>query len=133
MSRISFTELLGKMQHLLLRNEARAKASSRSVITPVTRLAVTLRFLAGGSYQDICFAWGVSKTAFYDNVVWPTLTALDSVLLLGFPHNDPDAIRAHRAACGIPWKITMTMSDDYDDMRCMFAHAKEQVDLAHSM
>jgi len=35
---------------------------------------------AGGSYLDICFAWGISKTAFFSDVfekgvVWPVLMA----------------------------------------------------------
>jgi hypothetical protein len=56
----------------------------------VTRLAVTLRWLAGGSYIDLCFAWGVSVASFYgeNGVLWPTIEALDDHLKLGFPLKD---------------------------------------------
>jgi hypothetical protein len=45
--------------------EQKAINSSGSAISPTARLAVTLRFLAGGSYLDLCFAWAISKSAFY--------------------------------------------------------------------
>jgi hypothetical protein len=63
-------------------------------ITVRTRLAVTLRWLTGAVYVDICFAWGVSHSVFFSErgVLWPTIEALDSVLPLGFPVNDAFAI-----------------------------------------
>ncbi len=48
-------------------NERFAISSSGSSISAMTRLAVTLRFLAGGSYLDICFAFGVAPGSFYAN------------------------------------------------------------------
>ncbi len=39
-------------------NEVKAFNSSGGPITLKTRLAVSLRWLAGGSYLDLCFAWG---------------------------------------------------------------------------
>ena len=42
-------------------------------INNVTRLAVTLRWLAGGSYLDICFAFGISTGTFFlkwRNLMW---------------------------------------------------------------
>jgi hypothetical protein len=38
-----------------------AKVSSRSHISNETKLYCTLRWLSGGSYLDICFAWGVGR------------------------------------------------------------------------
>ena len=32
-----------------------------------TKLAITLRWLAGGSYLDICFAFGISQGTFFKN------------------------------------------------------------------
>jgi hypothetical protein len=53
-------------------------------------LAVTLRWLAGGSYLDICFAFGVSTGSFYrsDGILWGTFAAIDNNLEIGFPLND---------------------------------------------
>jgi hypothetical protein len=39
--------------------------SSGSIVHPIIRLAITLRFLAGGSYLDICFGYEISVSAFY--------------------------------------------------------------------
>jgi hypothetical protein len=63
-------------------------------ITVRTRLAVTLRWLAGGHYVDLCFAWGVGKSTFFSErgVLSPTIEALDAVHKLGFPINDAFAI-----------------------------------------
>jgi hypothetical protein len=48
--------------------------SSGSSITPKTKLAVALRFMAGGSYIDIGFAFGIAYRSFYtdDSVLWGT-------------------------------------------------------------
>jgi hypothetical protein len=54
-------------------------------IMPEIRLAITLRWLAGGSYLDICFAFGISRGTFYkDNgVLWGTIGAIDDFLIIG--------------------------------------------------
>jgi hypothetical protein len=70
----------------------------RNMYPPIplrTRLAVTLRFLAGGIYIDICFAWGISKTSFFSDrgAVWPTIEAIDKVFTLKFPIDDRDALK----------------------------------------
>lgn len=92
--RDSFYELVENIEIKLIRNEVRAKSSSGSSINTITRLAVTLRWLAGASYLDLCFAWGVSKTSFFGErgVLWPTNEALDELLQLGFPLNDEYAL-----------------------------------------
>lgn len=66
-----------------------------SFIPVVTRLAVTLRWLAGASYIDLCFAWGISKTVFFSErgVLWPTIEALDGLLSIGFPIDDDFALQ----------------------------------------
>jgi hypothetical protein len=51
--------------HMRPRNEQKAINSSGSAISTKTRLAVSLRWLAGGSYLDICFAFAISHTSFY--------------------------------------------------------------------
>jgi len=72
------------------RNEAKAENSSGAPIVLKTRLAVTLRWLAGASYLDLCFAWGVATSTFYhaDGVLWPTIAAIDAAFELGFPVGD---------------------------------------------
>ncbi len=67
---------------------------SGSHFTSRTRLAVTLRWLARGSYLDICFAFGISYTSFYSDrgVLWPTIEELDKLLTLSFPLKDNAAL-----------------------------------------
>jgi hypothetical protein len=90
----SFDELVRLLDPVLKKNEDFAILSSGSVISTATRLAVTLRWLAGGSYIDLCFAWGVSKTSFYSHrgILWPTVHALDNLLTLGLPLNDESVL-----------------------------------------
>lgn len=67
-----------------------AEFSSGSAICITTRVAVTLRWLAGGSYIDICFEFGVARGTFYQDggVLWGTLLAIDRHLMISFPFND---------------------------------------------
>ena len=71
-----------------------AVLSSGSSISVRTRLAVTLRWLAGGSYLDICFGWGIASSTFYSDrgALWPTIQATDVLFELGFPINDINAL-----------------------------------------
>jgi hypothetical protein len=54
----------------------------------------------GGSYLDLCFAWGVATSTFYhpDGVLWPTIEAIDAAFDLGFPFNDMSRLEA--LSCG---------------------------------
>lgn len=63
--------------------------SSGSPISSVTKLAATLRFLAGGSYLDICALFGLDATNFFAKhyVLWPTIDAIDRKLSLGLSLN----------------------------------------------
>jgi hypothetical protein len=72
-------------------NETKAFNSSGGSIPLKTKLAVTLRWLAGGSYLDLCFAWGVAFSTFFhpNGVLWPTLEAIDQAYSLGLPMDDP--------------------------------------------
>jgi hypothetical protein len=94
--RATFVELVEILDPHLRRNEEQAMRSSGSVIPTETRLAATLRWLAGGNYIDICFAWGVGKSTFFSErgVLWPTIEALDQILDLGFPLNDLEALQS---------------------------------------
>jgi hypothetical protein len=89
--RPTFDEIHGKIAPFLRsRNEVKARNSSGSEIPVRTRLAITLRWLAGASYLDLCFAWGISSSSFYSRrgVLWPTISAIDKAFSMGFPIND---------------------------------------------
>jgi hypothetical protein len=82
LNRDGFNFLLEKIEPLIGgTNEQQAKNSSGSVITPTIKLACTLRYLAGGSFHDICFGWGIAKSTFYSDgvggIIWPTIDAID--------------------------------------------------------
>jgi hypothetical protein len=64
LDRDSFYELVEVLNNKIQRDAMKAACSSGSPITTVTRLAVTLRWIAGGSYIDLCFACGVSVASF---------------------------------------------------------------------
>lgn len=95
LSRVGFSELLSLIEPFMHdADEVMAKRSSGTAISKRTKLYATLRYLAGGSYLDICFAWGLAKSTFYSTcpekgVLWPTLEALDQALpTIGLPVHD---------------------------------------------
>ena len=59
-------------------------------ISAETRLAMTLRWLAGGSYLDICFAFGISIGNFFRStgVLWPTIEAINEELSIDLDLTD---------------------------------------------
>jgi hypothetical protein len=73
-----------------------AISSSGSPISKATTLYATLRYLAGGSFYDICFAWDIGKSTFfasdYHGVLWPTIDAIDKALFIGLPVNDKETL-----------------------------------------
>jgi hypothetical protein len=61
MKRSSFDKLYLAIESLLYTpNNSMARRSSGSSISKLTKLYCTLRWLADGSYLDICIAYGVS-------------------------------------------------------------------------
>ena len=88
--RATFDVVLSGMESDFTINATKAGNSSGEPISLTTRLAVSLRWLAGGSYLDLCFAWGVGTSTFYaeKGVLWPTLVALDSIFSMVFPAHD---------------------------------------------
>jgi hypothetical protein len=57
-------------------------------ITPF--MAVTLRWLAGASYLDLCFSFGIVSATFYhpNGVLWFTLLAINAALKMGLLVDD---------------------------------------------
>lgn len=96
MTRAAFDALLLKIEPFMpVRNERMARISSGSVITNKTKLCCTLRWLAGGSYLDICWGWGIAQSSFFsaDGVLWPTMEAIDEAFQIGLPVNDADELQ----------------------------------------
>ena len=91
----TFEELLNQLRPYLQKNLRYATNSSGSSISVRTRLAVTLRWLAGGSYIDICFAWGIGYGTFFSSrgVLWPTIEAMNELFEIGVPIHDEIALR----------------------------------------
>jgi len=94
--RRTFEELVTKLTPILQKNLVYATNSSGSSISINTRLAVTLRWLAGGSYIDLCFAWGIGHSTFFSDrgVLWPTIEALNNLFDIGVPIYDEAALTA---------------------------------------
>jgi hypothetical protein len=81
---------------MMAKNLQKACNSSGSPVQLKTRLAVMLRWLAGASYLDLCFAFGISSSTFYhaDGVLWPTVQAIDEAYTIGFPFGDVDRMES---------------------------------------
>ena len=85
MPRERFDELQALIEEDIKKDPGMAGRSSGSVINAQTRLAVTLRFLAGGSHLDITALYGISLKNFFNvkyGVLWSTIDALDKHLPL---------------------------------------------------
>ncbi|KAJ1398427.1 hypothetical protein B484DRAFT_304153, partial [Ochromonadaceae sp. CCMP2298] len=92
LDRPTFYLLLGLITPQLQGCEAQARRSSGSAVSPTIKLATALRFLAGGIYLDLAFAFNIS----YKHVtqyVWHTVEAIDRVLNnIQFPLGDEAAV-----------------------------------------
>ena len=90
LDRPTFELILEKIHNRINREETYSISSSGQPISTTTRLVVTLRWLAGGSHLDLCFAWGISKTSFFMDrgVLWPTIEAINATFSIGVPIGD---------------------------------------------
>ena len=94
MSRRAFQNLLDKVSPELSVDENQATRGSGSPNLPQTALAATIRWLAGGSYLDICALFGLDFHNFFNRnyVLWKTITILDNVLTLGINFSDDEEL-----------------------------------------
>ena len=85
-----FNKLLRRVSPNMKDDTRPSNLRSNAFIPKKTKLAATLRWLAGGAYQDICFAFGIAPSAFYadEGVLWGIMTALDKTLVIEFPTTD---------------------------------------------
>lgn len=93
LSRKAFYHLHGLIKtEISPRSPQKAINSSGSPISSVTKLAATLRFLAGGSYLDICALFGLDPNNFFSKhyVLWPTIEAIDRIVPLGLSLKSDD-------------------------------------------
>jgi hypothetical protein len=86
MCRESFQKLQNLIEPYVATDVFQGSRSSGSSITSTTKLAVTLRWLAGGAYQDIASLFGVSIMNFFHprGPLWTTFDAIDKAIKLGF-------------------------------------------------
>ena len=84
MTHESFVILLDKIRPHLPVPDEQMGALRGGIILPELRLYATIRYLAGGSYSDICFFCGISVAAFYSSV-WTTINAINKAIEIKFP------------------------------------------------
>jgi hypothetical protein len=72
----SFEKLESMLRPRLQKDNDMALRSSSGAIEPSVRLAITLRFLAGGSYLDLCDIYKCHRSTMY-SVVWDTVSAIN--------------------------------------------------------
>eukprot|EP00918_Siedleckia_nematoides_P007840 GHVU01017073.1.p1 GENE.GHVU01017073.1~~GHVU01017073.1.p1 ORF type:complete len:405 (+),score=31.62 GHVU01017073.1:240-1454(+) len=87
MNRVSFEALVARLECRLRQDATRSRQRSwTDPVTPATKVACTIRWLAGGSYHDIRRVYRMSKTHFYD-VVYQVIDAIndDPGLEVHFP------------------------------------------------
>lgn len=88
MNRQTFQTLLTLIREDISRNEEMGMRAGRPVVAPDTRLAVTLRMLAGASYSDIQASYHVGRSTLYE-VFKTTCNALMKRLQLpGLPQTE---------------------------------------------
>jgi DDE superfamily endonuclease len=84
MSHESFVKLLSMIKPHISNPDVRMGALRGGVILPELRLYATLRYLAGGSYTDICFFCGISTSMFYSSV-WEVIHGINKAIRIKFP------------------------------------------------
>ena len=86
----SFMDLVRKLKpHLSVKSEAQARlAKWGELIQPETKLAIALRYLAGGDPKDLKIIYGVSRSYTY-RCLWLVVHAVNCRLAVEFPIDDP--------------------------------------------
>ena len=96
MSRATFDSLEGKLMDFWEEMDVdQAMRSSGAPISLRSRLACTLRWMAGGSYIDICFEFGIAPGSFFteNGVLWGTMKMLDDCFEIGFPFTNNNKLK----------------------------------------
>jgi hypothetical protein len=94
MTRANFESLLRLLEGRLYCNQEMARRSSGAAISPSTRLAITLRLLAGSSYIDVILGFNVSTAAVYANAHHVVQRINEVLPLPGIPFHDSGKLHA---------------------------------------
>jgi hypothetical protein len=89
MSYDSFCRLLEQIKSNLVVPDEKMAALRGGQIIPELHLYATIRYLAGGSYSDICLFCGISVPAFYC-ILWRTIHAINKAITISFPTTPED-------------------------------------------
>ena len=92
----AFSKLCEELRPLLQKNEEMAARSTPGgAISPEVRLAISLRYLAGGSYLDLCDIYNCARSTMYE-VVWDTVDSINKTpsLALNFPSTQAECAAA---------------------------------------
>jgi hypothetical protein len=89
MSYDSFCTLLDRIKSHLFESDEKMAALRGGQIIPELHLYATVRYLAGGSYSDICLFCGISVPAFYC-ILWRTIHAINKAITITFPTSAED-------------------------------------------
>jgi hypothetical protein len=91
----SFQELLGYIREEISVGDSSMAAIRGGQIIPEIRLYAVLRWLAGGSYTDILYFCGISRSSFY-HVLWSTIHAINQCIQLEvkFPRTTDECLEA---------------------------------------
>lgn len=90
----SFCKLVGYIRERTLVQESMAQLRG-GIIIPEIRLYAVLRWLAGGSYSDILYFCGISKSTFF-SILWSTIAAINGAkeLEIKFPSTTDECLEA---------------------------------------
>ena len=80
-------KLLASIKDKIEKHSSRARFSSGTPVPLETILAAALRWLAGGSYLDICINHGISTQQFYLSL-WEVIDAINEEKKICFPWDD---------------------------------------------
>lgn len=89
MDRYTFDKLLALVWYDLKRDDEMGRRAKRPTIQPDTRLAVSLRMLAGASYLDLMSAYQISNTAVYEIFHSTSAVLMEKLRLPGLPQTVP--------------------------------------------
>ena len=101
MSAESFNKLTNLIRHALEVDEDMANLQGGSIM-PEICVYCCLRYLAGGSYSDICFFTGISTASLF-HLVWKVVFAINNcdALAITFPTTQEEYENASRGFASI--------------------------------
>jgi hypothetical protein len=102
MTRANFESLLRLLEGRLHCNHEMARRTSEAAISPSTRLAITLRLLAGASYIDIILGLNVCTATVYPNAHRVVQRINEVIPLPGIPFHDSGKLHA------MAWRFTQS-------------------------